>query len=325
MFIRKLLFFACLTFEFSASAKLLVITHSYNRPDFIEIQHKTFKKFLKDEYEFVVFNDARDIKMWESINSMCKKLKIRCVSIPQKIHDRGYLPRVPGDDFNGISCRVANVIQFSLDKLGFIWNDYVTIIDSDMFLIKPLSIREYMNGYLIAGVPQTRGKIDYLWNGLLFFDMPNLPNKQDINFNCGIIQGQRVDTGGYTYNYFQKNLDIKVNYINHVLINSRIEDKQISKYELQAQHQAILDFVCVRCNKKTYSCPHANELFEKHFFNQEGMDLIKSDINDVEFLCNASFFHYRSGANWNGKSTEYHRAKSKKFNDFISLICSSDN
>ena len=54
-----------------AHAKVLVITHSYNRPDFIEIQHKTLKKSLKDEYEFVVFNDAKYANTRVAIEKTC--------------------------------------------------------------------------------------------------------------------------------------------------------------------------------------------------------------------------------------------------------------
>lgn len=43
-----------------SAEKVLIITTVYNRPDFIELQAKTFEKFLKDDYRFVVFNDARD-------------------------------------------------------------------------------------------------------------------------------------------------------------------------------------------------------------------------------------------------------------------------
>ena len=53
------------------SEKVLIFTYSYNRPDFIEIQEKTFKKFLKDDYEFVVFNDARYPDMQAKIRNTC--------------------------------------------------------------------------------------------------------------------------------------------------------------------------------------------------------------------------------------------------------------
>ena len=39
--------------------KVLIFTFAYNHPDFIELQHQLFQKFLKDEYEFVVFDDSK--------------------------------------------------------------------------------------------------------------------------------------------------------------------------------------------------------------------------------------------------------------------------
>ena len=54
-----------------ASKNVLIMTYSYNRPDFIEIQNKTFKKFLKDDYTFVVFNDAPQEEVANQIIETC--------------------------------------------------------------------------------------------------------------------------------------------------------------------------------------------------------------------------------------------------------------
>ena len=37
-----------------------IFTTVVNRPDFVEIQQKLFKKFLKDEYQFHVVDDSID-------------------------------------------------------------------------------------------------------------------------------------------------------------------------------------------------------------------------------------------------------------------------
>jgi len=76
---------------------VLIITHVHNRWDFIALQHETFKKFLRDDYEYVVFNDAPDQEMMEEINSICACYNIRCIQVPQEIHTRPYLPRKPDD------------------------------------------------------------------------------------------------------------------------------------------------------------------------------------------------------------------------------------
>ena len=68
----------------SLDAKVLIMTLSYNKPEFIRWQHATFKKFLKDDYEFVVFNDAPNKKLSKKIEAACRKLKIECISAEKK-------------------------------------------------------------------------------------------------------------------------------------------------------------------------------------------------------------------------------------------------
>ncbi len=181
------------------STTVLIITHSFNRPDFIEIQDKTFKKFLKDDYTFVVFNDAPQEEISDKIIKTCNRLNVPCIRIPQSIHDAPYLERWPGEDYHHPVVRCANVVQFSLDTLGFDYDGIVMIIDSDMFLIKEFCVQEFLNGFDIAGVLQSRQHIKYIWNGLVFFNMQTLPDKKTIDFNCGKIDGIGVDVGGHTY------------------------------------------------------------------------------------------------------------------------------
>ena len=96
----KAVFFGGLVFLCSVEAKVLIFTYAYNRPEFIETQYKTFKKFLLDEYEYVVFNDAIEPVLKKKIELMCEKLQIRCILIPQEIHDRPYLKRHPLERFH---------------------------------------------------------------------------------------------------------------------------------------------------------------------------------------------------------------------------------
>ena len=37
-----------------------IVTSVVNNPTFIEIQYYTLQKYFKGEYEFIVFNDAKD-------------------------------------------------------------------------------------------------------------------------------------------------------------------------------------------------------------------------------------------------------------------------
>jgi hypothetical protein len=194
------------------SADILLFTYAYNRPDFIEIQYKTFKKFLKDDYEFVVFNDARDHNMEQQIINMCKRLGIRCVRIPQEIHERPYLKRWPEESKHAPAVRNCNVVMYSLNEVGFKHDGIVALFDSDLFLVRDFSISEYTKGYDLAGLPQPRNDISYIWIGLAFLDMRTMPNKTTIDFNCGRVGNQPVDAGGQTYYYLKNNPQLRVNF-----------------------------------------------------------------------------------------------------------------
>jgi hypothetical protein len=200
---------------------VFIFTCSYNRPDFIKIQHKTLQHFFEDEYEFIVFNDAPNESMAQKIKAMCDRCGVQCIRISQEIHDRPYLPRWPGENYNYPTIRNVNVVQYSLDTLGFDHDDIVVLLESDVFLVKKFSVREMLNGYDLAGrvlSPNSRtgdGRIKYIWHGLAFLDMRRLPNKHTLNFNCGRVENTPIDGGGHSYYYLKNNPGIKAFYINH--------------------------------------------------------------------------------------------------------------
>jgi hypothetical protein len=265
-------------------AKVLIITHAYNRPEFIEIQHQTFKKFLQDDYTFVVFNDATSPELCEKIQTSCTRLSIPCIKIPQEIHDRPYLHRRKGENYHHPSVRTANVVQYSLDVLGFEHDGLVAIVDSDLFLIRPLSLTKLMEGYDLAGVPQKRGPIDYIWNGIVFFNMNTLPERHTLNFNCGKVKGHAVDTAGHTYDYLHAHPNIKLLHLDTTYIG---DDHAIS--------------------------PREKELAEVASF-------LEKKPNNVEFFADYAFLHYRSGANWDRKSDDYHQTKKALLSSLITSL-----
>jgi hypothetical protein len=262
---------------------ILIMTHSFNRPDFIEIQDKTFKKFLKDDYTFVVFNDAPQEEVAQQIIETCNRLNLSCIRIPQSIHDAPYLHRWPGENYHHPCVRCANVVQFSLDTLGFDHDGIVMIIDSDMFLVKEFSVQEFLDDFDIAGVPQSRQHpeyiIEYIWNGLVFFNMQTLPDRKTIDFNCGKIDGIGVDVGGQTYHYFKDHPEAMLKRIdNHYFPSDLVVSETID---------------------------------EKIKF------LFSHGCSNFEFLIRDSFFHYRGGGNWNNQSKEYHEKRTAVLHAFI--------
>ncbi len=290
----------CILFlSFSNFAQVLIFTYAYNRPDFIEIQHKTFQKFLLDDYEFVVFNDAKDKELEHQIDQTCANLNIRCIRIPQTIHTYAYLERLNRESLNSPTVRNVNVVQYSLNTLGFDHNDIVVLLDSDLFLVKPLSVREFLHGYDLGGSKKGNGNVSFLWHGLAFLDMRSMPNKQTLTFNCGQINGHPIDAGGYSYFYLRDNPDLKTRWFGEI-------------------HSSSLR--CDSCKKSDYSlCTHNTSKLQQEGFNEKQIAFLQSAIN-VEFFYKNTFLHYRGGSNWDNKKHHYHKMKTKALNTYINAI-----
>ena len=53
-----------------------VVTAVINNPIFIEIQYNTLKKFMKCDYEYIVFNDAKSFPDYSNGNNILVKEEI---------------------------------------------------------------------------------------------------------------------------------------------------------------------------------------------------------------------------------------------------------
>lgn len=302
----KKIFFLCLVINIFSLEKVTIFTYAYNRPEFIALQDKCFKKFLKENFDFIVFNDARDAKNEKAIQSECHKLGIQCVRIPQEIHTRPYLQRFSGEDWNHPSVRNSNVVQYSLDYVGFNKKDYLLLLDSDIFLISSFSVLEYMKDCQLSGCLQSGSNknnfINYIWIGLVFLDMNTLPNIRTINFNCGRINSVPVDAGGFTYFYLTNYPMIKKKYFGSC---------------------GISEFYCETCKKNSQICTHNKNILERNGFSEEEIDFLMSGITNSEFFLGKQFFHYRGGSNWDHKPNEYHIKKFENLKNFIDKITSN--
>lgn len=299
MKILRLFFYSYLFFSQIISAKVLLFTYAYNRPDFIEIQYKTFKKFLHDEYEFIVFNDAPGQNMCDKINNMCAKYGVRCVRIPQEIHDKPYLPRLARENFHAPAVRNCNVVQYSLDTIGFDHDDILVLLDSDMFLVKDFSVIKYMKNLDTAGLDQERKGFHYLWIGLVMLNMQTLPDKRTLTFNCGEIEGVPVDSGGQTYHYLKQNPKLKINYID-----------EKGPFHLR----------CNECKKlNILQCTHNRDVLLKNGFDQNIINCIQM-YPLFTFFLNNSFLHYYAGTNWNGENKDRIVQKTNALYDYLNIV-----
>ena len=223
---RLLFVLVLLSLSKAAFATVRILTFHYNQPDFVEIQYKTLKKFLKDDFELIVFNDAKTIENEKGIEKACEKYGIKCVRFQQQWHPNHplnfYLQnRLQEPSTIGIwgwtaatsteeiasnpSVRHSHVIQYALDHYGYDHDDIVVIMDGDNFLIDSLSIRELLKSYDIIGFNQ---KHDYQglgrkawrlsvpkneempWVVFIAFNPSKLPDPRQLQFHVDVIKGQ---------------------------------------------------------------------------------------------------------------------------------------
>jgi len=168
-----------------------IFTSVVNRPDFVILQDKLFKKFLKNEYKFHIVDDSVEPEISEQFEIACS------------LNELEYYRKPPANKPMNPAQACAHTVQWTYDNIirkNHV-DDIVFFLDSDMFLIDEFDIEEYMEDAIIAGLPQVRGHVTYMWNGIMFFNMPKIEDK-DIDFSDGIVEGEMTDVGGHTYWYF---------------------------------------------------------------------------------------------------------------------------
>jgi len=171
-----------------------IFTSVVNRPDFVVLQDQLFKKFLKNNYQFHVVDDSIDEGISSQFKEICELRSIEYYKKPERTNKLN-----PAQ-----AC--ADTVQWTYDTLikNNHKNDIVFFCDSDLFLIDDFDIEEYMSDAVVSGLPQKRGNVSYMWNGIMFFNMPQMKDL-DLDFSDGIINGEMTDVGGHTYYYFKKN------------------------------------------------------------------------------------------------------------------------
>lgn len=246
---------------------LYIITTVVNNPKFIELQHKTLKKYIKGEYEFIVFNDAKKFPDFTNygnpqismlIQNTCSNLGIKCIPVPNSNHM-----------FNKDAAkRCADTHNFVLDYMIKIPGKYLSI-DSDMFLISEFNTLKFDN-YDVAIVPQIRGHIKYFWNGIYYFNTLIMNNQKMLKWDCGLIEGEQTDVGGSMYHWLNNTTQDCIYTIKH-FPSLTWEEKDLPNHI----NSNILSF----CKNDTRN--ENNKFFSELYDN--------------------TWFHYRAGGNWRGE------------------------
>lgn len=215
--------FVLLLFCVKGMAAVRILTFHYNEPSFVEMQYKTLCKFLRDDFELIVINDAKTPENEQGIEALCNAYGIRCIRFqpewhltdPINTYLQGLLQQPTTCGFWGWdahttleeigrnpSVRHSHVIQYALEHYGYDHDDVVVIMDSDNFLIQSTSFRELLGDrHLVAfdqrldfeGIQRKRGQLavprslGMPWVVFIAFRPNSLPHPRELRFHVDEI------------------------------------------------------------------------------------------------------------------------------------------
>ena len=280
---------------------IIIYTICYNTPDFIEIQYKSLKKYLTNEFQYIIFNNTMtntnitktNIDNNNTLINACNKYNLKFYDIPKYIFNN--------INDNNASMRAGMAIDFS-NKILF--NNYdltntFFLLDSDAFLITEFNIEEFMQNKKISGRIQLRKglneEVKYLTNQIVIYK-PSLFEKDLFfkNFSflpCIIDFKAQCECGGKIHNILIE-LDLNSDFINWTnnLFTSHGNNKQL--YGGSPINKEDFDLSCIEKLHKDIKNLIVNDT---KILNKE---FPFCEIFGNEYNKNVLFLHLRAGTNW---------------------------
>ena len=273
---------------------------------FIRLQYLSLKKYLKNDYEFIVFNDAKDYpdisnggdeKMKQKVIDICNELHIKCYTF-----ENSYQKNIK----NMYSYK-HSIVMNTIHKYQIENPDKYLIFDADLFLIDYLDISKYeKEGAGIVLQERFDGLLVYAWPGLVYLDTTRNKNYNLLDWSIG-----DGDSGTMTKIWVKSQIN------NGEIIPRLSQVRHDSTYVTNTKDLYFFKyFVSMTWNEK--DCPYS--IKEK----EELYNFIKSDSRNkdgkffVELFDNC-FMHYRgggcnwmSGLSWMKQDYDYHENQVKK-------------
>lgn len=255
--------------NFLAERKLRILTTVCNQPDYIRVQAKALKKWIGVDYEFIVFNDAKDWPdmtnfgdptMRRQIEDVCKELGITCIPVQNSQHR--YM--------TSASHRHCDTLQHVMkyvrsQGVGRYW-----MIDSDMWPIGPYSEELLNQRFQGKGtfVRQERQEIVYGWPNLWWLPVRLVEDLDGLSWNLA----PACDTGGASAHWMSMN---NVQWLSPHLGSCAWGPGSLQFNMLSVQK-------CLDADPRNVGNTYWSEIYDDRLF------------------------HIRAGSNWNGEGHSVH-------------------
>lgn len=202
--------------------KISIFSFAVNDKFPIDIMYRQYKKYMKEDFEFILFNDAADSQMEKNIDTIAAYNQIKCIRVPQNIHT-----------IHNPSACYAATLNWALHTYA-VQNNNETIVfmHTDVFPICDVSISEILGSNIIASTAEFRimdGKgVSYLYPAFTIINMKLIKNINELDF--GLCPG--LDVGGNTKEFIKANAALVKFIPNHQTsyFIGTLNDEPIAKY-----------------------------------------------------------------------------------------------
>ena len=180
----------------------MVIIYAFypNRPEFMPVQARCFRRFLRDDYELRIVNSATSESERADIAATAADLSLPTLSVAAP--DRSLPPS------HAHSQLIHGVLRSEPTPPP---GSIISLIDSDMFLLGEFSFQDFLDGYALAGRKDRRGNVRYLvGSGILAINTALVPSVTDLDFTPTCIDGVQTDTGGGLQRYLKHHPTAKI-------------------------------------------------------------------------------------------------------------------
>lgn len=253
-----------------------IIVTGFNKPEFVEIQYKLCKKFIKNNFQYFLYDNSKDSETSNKFTEICKKIGANYIKVPEN---------------NGCSSTRAG---YSLDYA--IKHNYennktpIMVLDSDLFPIKDINIDSFLQKADITGIGQARtsGGIEY--------------EKTICATHKGPEEGLNLLGNNYIYYFNNQFLVLNLDNLNSFTKQNLFAPGRTNNFT--GDCGCFLHNYFLQNNTKHYSVSikylkdikKQNLLFE--YFKKES-EILPNGYSEVFNDC---LLHFRSGSNWQNHS-----------------------
>lgn len=126
----------------------------YIKPEFIDLQFNSFKKYSIDNFELIIINNGIDKDTFDKIVEKCDKYKLKHINVIKNVNTTEYCS---ASHIHAIDFTLQNFIKKDEDDV-----DINILIDSDVFAYKPFSFYKLLNNKYLAGMYQQSNEHEYI-------------------------------------------------------------------------------------------------------------------------------------------------------------------